>query len=213
MAMLKLNKRDELGTRASRRLREQGLIPAIIYGHGEENVSVSLSAHDIVLAIQHGEQLVEGDVDGSRQNFLIKEIQYDYMGTRVIHVDLTRVNLDERVTVTVPVVLRGTSVGVENENGVLTQHLDEIECECLVTEIPEELRVAINELHVDEMLRVSDMELPEGMTHGLDPETPVASVAVIAEEEEEEAPAEEGEEAAEPEVIGEKKEEEEGEEG
>ncbi|HET6427549.1 MAG TPA: 50S ribosomal protein L25 [Phycisphaerae bacterium] len=206
MALLKLNKRDRTGTRASRRLRGQGLVPAIIYGHGEANVAVSLSAHDIDLAVQHGEQLMQADMDGSQENFLIKEVQYDYTGQHIVHVDLTRVSLDERVTVTVPVVLRGTPVGVETEEGVLTQHLDELECECLVTEIPEEIRVPVNDLHVDDVLRVADLKLPEGLLVKIDPETPVASVSVVIEEEA--APAVEAEEA-EPEVIGEKKEEEE----
>ena len=206
MALLKLNKRDELGTRPSRRLRSQGLVPAIVYGHGEANVPVSVQAHDIELAVQHGEQLIQADVDGQQENFLIKDVQYDYTGLHILHVDLTRVSLDERVTVTVSVVLRGTPVGVETEDGVLTQHLDELECECLVTEIPEELRVSVNELHVDEVLRVADMELPEGLLVRVDPETPVASVSVVAEEE---AVAAEEVEEAEPEVVGEKKEEEE----
>lgn len=210
MALLKLNKRDELGTRASRRLRQQGLVPAIVYGHGEENVAVSVSTHDIELAVQHGERLVEAQVGGKKQNYLIKDVQYDFAGQHIIHVDLTRVRLDERVTVTVPVVLRGMAVGVESEDGVLTQHLDELECECLVTEIPEELRVSVNDLHVDDVLRVSDLDLPEGLIVQADPETPVASVSVVIEEEV--VAAEEAEEA-EPEVIGEKKEEEEGEEG
>lgn len=206
MALLKLTKRERTGTHAARRLREQGLVPAIVYGHGEANVAVSVSRHDIELAVQHGEQLIQADVDGQQENFLIKDVQYDYTGLHILHVDLTRVSLDERVTVTVSVVLRGTPVGVETEDGVLTQHLDELECECLVTEIPEELRVSVNELHVDEVLRVADMELPEGLLVRVDPETPVASVSVVAEEE---AVAAEEVEEAEPEVVGEKKEEEE----
>jgi len=210
MALLRLNKRDETGTRPARRLREAGLVPAIIYGHGEPNVPVSVSSHDIGLAVQHGEQLVQAEVDGKQENFLIKDVQYDFTGQHILHVDLTRVSLDERVTVTVPVVLRGTPVGVEEEDGVLTQHLDELECECLVTEIPEEIRVSVNELHVDDVLRVADLELPKGLTVEVDSDTPVASVSVLAEEEA--AAAEEAEEV-EPELVGEKKEEEEAGEG
>jgi len=204
MATLKLNGREKTGTREARRLREQGLIPAIIYGHGEPSQPVTMARHDIELAIQHGERLLQAEVDGKEGNFLIKDVQYDYLGQNVLHVDLTRVRLDERVEVTVPIELRGTPVGVEQEDGVLTKQLAEIALECVVTSIPEQVRVSVNDLHVDDSVRVSDLELPEGVKVLEDPETVIASVALVAEEEEA-APAEAAAEAAaEPEVIGEK---------
>ncbi len=203
---LRIAKREELGTRRCRQLREQGLVPGIIYGHGEENLCVSVPAHDIEGAISRGERLLKAELDRKQENLLIKAVQYDHLGNRVIHVDLTRVSLDERVEVTVPIVLRGTPAGVESEDGVLRQHLNEMEIECLVTAIPEELRVQVTGLHVGDALRVADLELPDGVTVSEDGETVVASVAVMAEEE---VPVEEAEEAvAEPEVIGEKAEEE-----
>ena len=208
MALLKVTRRDRLGTRHSRRLREKDFIPAIIYGHGQDNIAVSLTTHDIELAVRHGEQLLKCELDGKEENFLIKDVQHDYLGHRIIHVDLARVSLDERVEVTVPIVLRGTSVGVESEDGVLTQHLAEVNVECLVTAIPSELRVSIAEMHVNDVLRVADMDLPEGLKVIEEAETVVASVSVMAEEVE---AAAEGvaEVAAEPEVIGEKEEKEE----
>jgi len=202
MAVMKLIKREKLGTRASRRLREKNLIPGIIYGHGQENIPVSLPAHDIALAIQHGEHLIEAELDGKKENFLIKDVQYDYLGHEIIHVDLTRVSLHERVQVTVPIVLRGTPVGVESEGGVLSQHLTELEVQCLVTNIPDELRVSVADMHVNDVLRVADLELPEGVTTTEDPETVIASISVVEEEVEAPAPAEA--EAAEPEIISEK---------
>jgi len=205
MAVMKLTKRDMLGSRASRRLRENKLVPGIIYGHGQENIPVSIPQHDIELAIQHGEHLIEAELDGKKENFLIKDVQYDYLGNEIIHVDLTRVSLHERVDVTVPIVLRGTPVGVESEGGVLSQHLTELEIQCIVTDIPEEIRVSVTDMHVNDVLRVADLELPEGVTTKEDPETVVASIAVVEEEVEAPAPAE----ATEPEVISEKPEEEE----
>ena len=200
--LLTMTRRENMGTRASQGLREKGFVPGIVYGHGEDNVPVSMAAHDIQLAIGHGEQLIEADVDGTKQNFLIKDVQYDYLGQQIIHVDLRRVRLDERVEVTVPIVLRGTPIGVSQEDGVLTQHLPEIAVECLVTAIPDELRVLVSELHVDDVVRVGDLDLPDGVQAMEDPETPVASVAVVTEVEE--APAEaEAAESAEPKVIGE----------
>ncbi len=204
MEVLKINKREKLGTREARRLRRDNLIPAIAYGHGEENQAVSLSARDIELAIRHGEHLVKCELDGKEQNFLIKDVQYDFMGQTIIHVDLARVNLDERVDVTIPIILRGVPVGVESEGGVLRQQLAELDVQCVVTNIPEELRVPVLEMHVGDLLRVADLELPEGVTTIEDPEAVIASVSVVTEEV---AAATEEAEVG-PEVIGAKVEEE-----
>ncbi len=210
MALLKLTTREKTGTRETRRLRKQKITPGIVYGHGEANVAVAMSRHDIELAIQRGEQLIQAEVDGESQNFLLKEVQYDYLGQHVIHVDLTRVNLDERVEVTVPIDFRGTPVGVETEDGVLSKHLAELKLECVVTHIPEDVRVSVAELHVNESIHVSDLELPEGVKVLHDPETLLASISIVAEEIE--APAEEGDETPEPEIIGQKPDEDEGDE-
>lgn len=204
MALLKITTRDKLGSRHSRRFRQQGLVPGIIYGHGEPNTPICITSHDIEVAVQRGERLIQADVGGEQDNFLIKDVQYDYLGQHILHVDLARVSLDERVEVTVPILLRGTPVGVDSEDGVLTQHLNELRVECVVTAIPEELRAAVTDLHVNQSLRVADLKLPEGVQAMAEPDTVVASIAVLAEEEV--VPVEE-EAAAEPELIGEKPEE------
>jgi len=206
MALLQITKREKLGSRHARQLRSKAMVPGIIYAHGEPNTPVSLRTHDIEAAVQHGERLLRAELDGKEENFLIKDVQYDFLGQQILHVDLARVRLDERVEVTVPVSLRGTPVGVDAEGGVLTQHLAELTVECLVTEIPEEVRAPVVDLHVNESLRVADLSLPENVKVLVDPETVVASVTVMAEEEVE-VPAE-GAATGEPEVIGEKPEEE-----
>ncbi len=201
MPLLKATKRDALGTRKARRLRQNGNIPGIIYGHGEQAVPVTLSEHDVELVVLHGERLLEVELDGETHNVLIKEVQYDTFGQDVLHVDLTRVRLDERVEVTVPIVLRGRPAGLD-EGGVLHQMAPEATIECVVTGIPDDLRVNVADLKVGDSLHMRDLPLPEGATLLEEPEVLVCSVTVVAEEEE--APAEEA--AAEPEVIGEKKE-------
>jgi len=206
MAVLKAKQRSEKGTHAVRRLRKQGRVPGILYGHGEQPVPLSFEEHEIELAVLHGERLVEIDVEGQRGNALIKEVQYDALGQEILHVDLTRVDLNERVEVTVPVVLRGTPAGV-NEGGVLQQLTTEINIECLVRAIPEEIRVLVSELKIGETLHLSDVPLPQDAKLLDDPNAILCSVNLV-EEAEEVAPAEE-EAAAEPEVIGEKAEEEE----
>ncbi len=205
MASLKAKKRDQLGSRKSRSFREKGLIPGIIYGHGQTPVPVTLAAGELLAAIHHGERLLEVDVDGATENCLIKATQYDAMQQDLIHVDLARVSLDERVEVTVPVVLRGTSAGVTEEGGVLHQSVSQARMECLVTAIPDEIRVSVEHLKVGDRLLARELPLPEGAKLLMDAEQVIASVIVVAEEVA--APAAE-EAVAQPEVIGEKKEEE-----
>jgi len=200
MAVLKATLRDERGSRKARRMRAKGQVPGIIYGHGEEVVCVTLDDHDVNAALQHGERLLEIDLDGKTHNVLFKDVQYDAMGQHMLHVDLTRVNLDERVEVTVPIVLRGTPAG-EADGGVLQQMAAEVTVECLVTAIPEDIRHQVEAMQVGDLVHTGDLTLPQGATLVGDAEAPVCSLVVVAQEEA--APAEEGE-AAEPEVIGEK---------
>lgn len=206
MAVLKATKRSNTGTRRARELRKTGMTPCIIYGHGQENIAVAINEHDLDLAIHHGERLLEVDVEGSTENVLIKDAQYDTFGQDLLHVDLTRVDLDERVVVTIPVALRGTPEGV-SAGGVLRQITPEVTIECVVTAIPEEFRAQVNDLQIGDTLTAGQLELPEGASLVTEADTPICSISVVAEEEE---PAEAKEETAEPEVIGEKKEEPEG---
>jgi len=204
MALMKASPREELGSRATRRLRDRGLIPSIVYGRGESPMPVTLSEHDIELALQHGERLLEVDVDGHKQNVLIKDVQWDTFGQMVLHVDLLRVSLDERVEVTVQVSLRGTPAGEAN-GGVLQQAVSDIRVECPVAAIPDEIRILVTGLEVADSIHLRDIELPEGVVLLDDGDALLCTCDIIAEVEE--APSEE--EAAEPEVIGEKSEDEE----
>ena len=202
MATMKATKRSEIGTRRVRRLRKEGYIPGIIYGHGEDPVAITLGKHDIELAILHGERLLEIKMGRKTHNVLIKDVQYDAFGSEVLHVDLNLVDLDERVEITVPIVLVGTPEGVK-EGGVLQQAENELQLECPVRHIPEEIKYLVTEIKLNERLYMKDLELSEGATLVSDPEALVCSVTEIQEELAEEAPAE-GEKTDEPEVIGEK---------
>lgn len=205
MAVLKVSKREGLGTRQCRTLRKAGLIPGIIYGHKRPPEAVSLSHHDIEVALLHGERVLEVDVEGAEQNVMVKDVQYDTFGQQILHVDLARVSLDERVTVTVPIVLRGTPAGLE-DGGVLQQAAAELSLECTVRSIPDEIRASVVDLKIGDSLLMKDLALPEGAVLQGDPESMVCNVTVVAEEVEEAAPEEEAV-TAEPKVIGEQPEE------
>jgi len=205
--VLKAQKREQKGTRAARQLRIKGLVPAVIYGHKQEPVSVTLNFHDLALEVQHHHRLLEVELEGKKEKLLVKDVQYDYLGDTIIHVDLARVDLDERVQVTVEVVLKGTPMGV-SEGGVLDQLLTEIQLECLVTDIPEEIRANVADLKEGEHLNAGQLELPSGASLVTEADASIAIVRTKAAEVEEEEVAEEAD-TSEPEVITREKEEEE----
>lgn len=199
---LKSIPRTDLGTRAARQLRANNQIPAVIYGHGETPETITFSLRDIEIALAHGARTLNVDIAGTTKPYLIKQVQYDYLGQDPVHLDLTRVNLDERVKVRVGIELRGVPKGV-GDGGVLDQAMADIEVECLVTAIPETFHPFVTELAVGESLLVKDLELPSGVVAMVDDEERVASVrapAVVVDDEE--AAEEGGEGSSEPERIG-----------
>lgn len=201
---INVEKRTEVGTRKVQRLRKEGKLPAVMYGHGEETIALTMNLHDMELAIQHGERILELSLDGKSQNVMIKDVQYDAFGDNILHVDLTRVDLDERVEVTIPILLVGTPEGAK-EGGVLRQITAEISMEVSVRNIPEEFKLIVSEMKLNDRKTLSDLELPEGAKLLEDMQTLICDVTELAEEIE----PEEDEETAEPEVIGEKPEDEE----
>jgi len=200
---IKAEKRTKVGTADARRLRKRGMIPAVLYGHKQEPVHLAVEGREIERMIDAGQRTVDISYDGQTESALIKEVQYDAMGDAIIHVDFTRIALDERVSVSVPIVPFGTPAGV-NEGGVLEQVLKEIDIECLATNIPSEIKVDVNQLQMGESLLVRDLKLPEGVICKEDPEAIVFTIT----EPEEEVEAAPEEEAAQPEVISEKEREE-----
>lgn len=196
--------RDGRGTRAARRLRKQGLVPAVLYGHKEATVAVALPAEELEKAVRHGARVVDLQTDGHVQKALIKELQWDHLGKELLHVDFARVAVDERVVITVPLELRGIAPGV-SQGGVLDQPLHRLKVECLAISIPESIRVNVNELLLGASIHVRDLVLPAGAKVLDDPDAIVVQVTVKqAEPEAAVAPVAE---TAEPEVIGKKPEE------
>ena len=197
--------RSELGSRANKRLRDAGFIPGVIYGHKEAVVPVTLPKKETVGYLNRGAHLFDLAVDGRSEKVLVKEVQYDHLGIEVIHVDFARVSLDEKVEVTVPLELKGTPKG-EAEGGVLQQIINELQVECLVTDIPDVIRFNVSELGLNSVLHIKELQLPSGVRALQDEDQIVATVREIAETTDETAAPAEG--AAEPEIIGKKEEDE-----
>ena len=193
---LKVSQRGELGSRANKRLRDKGMVPGVIYGHKEAVVPVTLNKKELVTHLHRGAHVFELGMDGKAETVLVKDVQYDHLGMEVLHVDFARVDLNETVTVTVPLELRGEPKG-EAEGGVLTQVISDIEVECLVTDIPDVIRHNVSEMGLDSVLHVKDIAFPSGVKPIPDGEQIVATVKEVLE-----ATPEVAEGAAEPEVIG-----------
>lgn len=198
---LKSLPRESVGTRSARALRADGRLPAIIYGHGETPESVSLVHRDVVDALARGARMLPVEIGGKGQQFLIKAVQYDHLQETPIHLDLTRVSMDERVKVHVGIELRGVAKGIA-DGGVLEQHLAGIEVECLVSSIPDTLHPLVTDLELGASLLVNDMELPDGVVYTGDPDDRVATVRAQVEEAETEESEDGDETAAIPERIG-----------
>jgi large subunit ribosomal protein L25 len=200
-AQVSARQRSELGSRANKRLRDQGFVPGVIYGHKEAVIPVTLAKKELTGHLNHGAHLFDLALDGKSEKVLVKEVQYDHLGLEVIHVDFARVSLDEKVELTVPLELKGTPKG-EAEGAVLQQMVSELEIECLVTDIPEAIRHNVSDLGKDAVLHVKDLQLPPGVRALQDEDLIVAMVREIVEQESTEAI--EAATTAEPEVIGRK---------
>ncbi len=199
--------RQERGTRYARRLRAGGQTPAVLYGHGEETVNLSMPTGQIVALLRHGGKVVQlsGDVSDSA---LVSQVQWDALGNDILHLDLTRVSAGETVETTVRVELRGEAPGIRS-GGTLKQSMHQISIKCPVSSIPERLQVSVGSLEIGQSITVADLELPAGASTSSDPSAVIAQCVEVAAEAEEEEPA--VAEGAEPEVIGRKAEDEEGE--
>ena len=202
---LAVQPRDTQGKHHNRRLRLSGSIPAILYGHGLENVPLAVESEALTAAIRHGSRLVSLTGAVSESAF-IRELQWDTWGTHIVHVDFTRISEHEIVEVRVPVELRGEAPGVR-EGGVVVQHVHEVEIACPASVIPERLAVNVNQLLLNGSILLNTLELPEGAKIlAADMEAVVVECIVPVE-----LPEEGAAEAVpgEPEVIGAKEKEEE----
>jgi large subunit ribosomal protein L25 len=199
------------GRHANERLRLKGLIPAIIYGHGEQPEPVSLSQHELEQALHHKQHVLNLGIGDAKKQYFIKEVQYDHLQKNPIHVDLMRVDPNERIKVRVKVELRGTPAGIAVGGETLHQIAD-LEIECKLLEIPDTIRVKVDHLNIGQSIHVKELELPPDVKALHHPEEVVCAVRLkkIAEEVTAAVPAEGAEAAKGPEVIerGKKEEEE-----
>jgi large subunit ribosomal protein L25 len=151
--------RTPQGHHVNERLRRRGFIPAVIYGHGQTAELVALSLHDTKLALEHMQHVIKLKIGDREEQYLVKDVQFDHLQQTPIHMDLMRVDVNERVRVKVAIELRGRPIGAQ-EGGTLVSVISELDVECLLLAIPASLRVKVDHLALNEALHVRDIEVP-----------------------------------------------------
>ena len=203
-ATLAATTRERLGSRYAKRARAAGKMPAVVYGHGEAPMAVELDAKETLKHIHKGEKLFELSMDSGSQTVLLKDLQFDYLGTNIIHCDFARVDLNERVHTRVHLEFVGDAVGLKGGGNTMVHPVNEIEIECRVADLPDFLEVDMTDLEAGHHLSAKDVKLAEGMTLVSDPELVIAAITAADTDTADEAASVEG--GDEPEVMNEKKE-------
>lgn len=201
--------RDRPGTRYNNRLRSLGRIPAVVYGRGSEPVSISLDAREAERHIHKGEKIFRLGLPGPKGQdgtlVLLKDLQFDHLGSKIVHADFARVSLTDRIRTRVPIHLIGEAIGLKQAGAILMHPTTELEVECVVTELPEFLEVNISELDVGKGITAADVKLTiASMKMITDKHAMVAQIVIQQEIVVGEATAVEAG-AAEPEVLTAKK--------
>ncbi len=198
--------RERTGSRYSQRVRKAGGLPAVVYGHKEEPVSITVDAHTAIGYISKGEKVFHMDIAGAKQYVLLKDLGYDYLGTNIIHADFARVDMNERVDTKARLKLVGEAVGLKTTGAIMMHPITELQLNCTVTNFPDDIVVDVSDMEVGDAIHASDITLPKDtMVLLTDPGAIIAQIVMKAVQEEEGEAAEVGADGATPEVIAEKK--------
>ena len=209
-ATLKAEKRDATGKGVARKLRAAGRLPGVVYGQGEEALSITLDTADaeyLFHSISVENTIV--DVEGEEASFqtLVREIQVHPFRPDLMHVDFYRLQEGVKVDVEIPVNLNGTPKGVKMSGGILQQVVYELPVKVIPSKIPDSFEIDVSGLDVGDSIHVSELELPEGVEEiELDPERTVCTVVLPKISTEDEDEEEAAEDLLEPEVVGEEEE-------
>ncbi len=204
----------------ARRVRRDGKLPAVLYGAGKDALPVSLDPRQVsrILHSQTGHNTIFDLAlnGGERTKAMIVDWQYEPIKGSLLHIDLKRIAIDQKLKVAVPIVLKGEAAGVKQQGGILEQIFREVEIECLPSDIPSSIEADVSELVFGMVLRVSDLPHDPKLKFLSDPNQPVAHIITVKEEvaaTPEAVAADATATPAEPEVIKKGKQEVEGEEG
>ncbi|HZM01148.1 MAG TPA: 50S ribosomal protein L25 [Planctomycetota bacterium] len=178
-SVLKTHPRSGTGSAAARRMRAASRVPVNVYGHGEANQNLALEEHDLELALHTATQVFTLSIGGKEQPCLVKSVQYDTFGQRVLHVDFARVSLTEEVEVEVALEIAGTPKGVAEGGQVVVLH-PALWVRCLASAIPDSLPVDITPLLMGQAIHAREIALPAGVTldtKRMNPDDQIVAVA------------------------------------
>jgi large subunit ribosomal protein L25 len=191
--LLEVKSRQDVGKGASRRLRRNtGDIPGVIYGAGKDPASISIRHDDLLHAVEHEaffSSIIDLKVDGAQESVIIKDLQRHPARPIIMHADFMRVRANVALEVNVPLHLinEDKCVGVKMEHGQVIQFMHELVVSCLPKDLPEYIEVDMANIHVNEVVHISDLKLPTGVTstelaHGEENNHAVATVQEIREQ-------------------------------
>lgn len=182
--------RDTIGKGASRRLRKEGLVPAIIYGDNKDAQSISLNSNELKKALSHESifsQIIPVVLGNKKESVIIKALHRHPFKKQVLHVDLQRVNKDTEVRVHVHLNIIGEDIapGIKLSGGVLNKNFADVEVSCTPDLIPEFIDVDVSALNIGESIHLTELKLPKGVTltalmHGNDKDHDQAVVSINA---------------------------------
>ncbi|HSM67835.1 MAG TPA: 50S ribosomal protein L25 [Ilumatobacteraceae bacterium] len=170
------------GSSDARRLRADGKIPAVVYGHGMDPIPVSVDRRELRQALSGGagmNTILDLTVDGTVYPSLIKDIQRHPVKRSVQHIDFIQVNLNEEIVVSIPIHLEGEAKDVSAHGGLVDLTMQELEVRTTPRSIPDGITIDVSTMDMDTVIRVEDIPLPSGVTAEADPETPVVTVLTM----------------------------------
>jgi len=183
---LDANIRDRKGSRYAQRLRAEGRIPAVIYGGGSEPISICLDNKETLKGLTSGSRVFEINLEGKSETCMVKDLQFGWLGDDLIHLDLTRVDLDQIVETNVAIHFIGTPPAMNATNAALETALSELRVSCKVKDIPDEIIVRLESME-GMILTASDIEIPANTTLLNDPGDKVCQVSIAEEDSDDDA--------------------------
>ena len=204
--LLEAQPREAGSKNQARRVRQEGKIPAVVYGAGKESLSISVDPRVVTRILNSAtghNTIFDLSLNGEKTKAMIVDWQYEPIKGRLLHIDLKRIALDKVLRVSVPIFLVGEAAGVKQEGGIMEHILRELEIECLPADIPTHIDADVSHLTFGKVLRVAELPHSDKLKFLTDPNQPVAHVTSVKEEvvATPEAAAAEAAAPAEPEVI------------
>ncbi len=174
-------KREKLGTRYARRLRSAGRTPGVLYGHKKDPIALSVNEREMMNCLHLGSRLITVDLEGDSQTCLVKDFQFDHLGSDIVHIDFARVDLTEEVEVTVNVHFTGDAIGLKTTGTIFRTVIDSVTIRCQAGAIPSELMVDVSELEAGAYIAAGAIELPAGSELVTDEARVVCRISLVQE--------------------------------